>query len=268
MWKLFSGLQNKLPKALLFNEANQERFELTQCIALQIIERRLTNNIRSTDIKPGLVFKCVNKVTSVSCVVLQKSLPCQQMHTNGSARCGILHTLVLCLLFVSVRLRWAQLHGFCQYVSRHNNIHILTNPDIVCNVYLCHHGNLFYPSLTQNSFDSVICCNTLSERSRTYYTQQHTGIIRHNYYLSMSRNLEREIGSLFDPYVNALGLRSYWPLRMEVTLDLARSFDAICSYNVTAWLTARQPICMRDLSPRGKGRSRLSYEKNAGSEVQ
>ena len=32
VWKLFCGLQNKLPKALLINEANHDRFELSQCI--------------------------------------------------------------------------------------------------------------------------------------------------------------------------------------------------------------------------------------------
>ena len=32
MWKLFCELQNKLPKALWFNEANYERIELTHCI--------------------------------------------------------------------------------------------------------------------------------------------------------------------------------------------------------------------------------------------
>ena len=32
VWKLFYELQNKLPKALWFNEANYERIELTQCI--------------------------------------------------------------------------------------------------------------------------------------------------------------------------------------------------------------------------------------------
>ena len=31
VWKLFCGLQNKLPKALLFNEVNHERFELSHC---------------------------------------------------------------------------------------------------------------------------------------------------------------------------------------------------------------------------------------------
>ena len=30
VWKRFCGLQNKLPKALLFNEANYKRFELSQ----------------------------------------------------------------------------------------------------------------------------------------------------------------------------------------------------------------------------------------------
>ena len=32
VWKLFCELQNKLPKALVFNEANHERFELSQWI--------------------------------------------------------------------------------------------------------------------------------------------------------------------------------------------------------------------------------------------
>ena len=36
VWKLFSRLQNKLPKALLFNEANHERFELTQYIVVEV----------------------------------------------------------------------------------------------------------------------------------------------------------------------------------------------------------------------------------------
>ena len=30
--KTFCGLQNKLPKALLFNEVNHERFELSHCL--------------------------------------------------------------------------------------------------------------------------------------------------------------------------------------------------------------------------------------------
>ena len=33
VWKLFCGLQNKLPKVLLFNEANHKRFELSHCTA-------------------------------------------------------------------------------------------------------------------------------------------------------------------------------------------------------------------------------------------
>ena len=31
VWKLFGGLHNKLQKALLFNLANHERFELSHC---------------------------------------------------------------------------------------------------------------------------------------------------------------------------------------------------------------------------------------------
>ena len=37
VWKLFCGLQNKLPKALLFNGANHERFELPITSSLQTI---------------------------------------------------------------------------------------------------------------------------------------------------------------------------------------------------------------------------------------
>ena len=32
VWKLFCGLQNKLLKALLFDEAYHERFELSHCV--------------------------------------------------------------------------------------------------------------------------------------------------------------------------------------------------------------------------------------------
>ena len=63
--------------------------------------------------------ECVKKVVSVRCVVLQKSLPWQQMHNNGTLHhtplCLVMHTLVLRLSSACARLCWAQLCGFFPY---------------------------------------------------------------------------------------------------------------------------------------------------------
>ena len=74
---------------------------------------------------------------------------------------------------------------------------------------------------------------------------------------------KRGIGSLFDPCVNAIGRRPHCPSRMEVSY-CTFGFDAIIRRDlrtyiiVAVWFTARKPICVRDLSPRGKDNSHLT----------
>ena len=76
------------------------------------------------------------------------------------------------------------------------------------------------------------------------------------------KNFKEGIGSFFDHRVNALGRWPYWPSRMEVSY---------CTFELGAFIRrnlrilslprdspARWPICVRDLSPRWKGNSRLT----------
>ena len=49
-----------------------------------------------------------------------------------------------------------------------------------------------------------------------------------NYY--QPRNLKGGIGSLFDPCVNAMGRRPYWPSRMEVSY-FTLGFGVICAHD-------------------------------------
>ena len=45
VWNLFCGLPNKLPKPLLFNKANHERFELSHCQALTSLLQEMVRRI-------------------------------------------------------------------------------------------------------------------------------------------------------------------------------------------------------------------------------
>ena len=88
-------------------------------------------------------------------------------------------------------------------------------------------------------------------------------------YLCCPRNSKRVNGALSEPSVNALGQRPYWPSRMERSYCTLGFHSAQSAHiTVTAWRTARQPICVCDWSPRGKDNSHLtklpdglSYEK-------
>ena len=51
MWKLFRELQNKLPKALWFNEANYERIELTHCLENENNINKQQNNKKQNKTK-------------------------------------------------------------------------------------------------------------------------------------------------------------------------------------------------------------------------
>ena len=87
-----------------------------------------------------------------------------------------------------------------------------------------------------------------------------------------SRNFKGGSESLFDPCVNAMGWRPYCPSRMEVSY-CTFGFGAIIRRDLRTLSLPHDssrdiPICMHDLSPRGKGNShltelfgRLSFEK-------
>ena len=60
-----------------------------------------------------------------------------------------------------------------------------------------------------------------------------TQIVLNDCRLSYPRNLKGRIVSLFDPCVNAMGRRPYWPSHMEAsncTFGLAPSFGMICAH--------------------------------------
>ena len=70
-----------------------------------------------------------------------------------------------------------------------------------------------------------------------------------------SRNLKGGIRSLFDPCVNATTRQPYFPSRMEVSY-CTFGFGAICThYHYRVFHRSITYLC--DLSPRGKGNSRL-----------
>ena len=67
------------------------------------------------------------------------------------------------------------------------------------------------------------------------------------------------MGSLFDPCVNAMGWRPCWPSHTEASYYTS-GFGVIIQRDLRTWLQHdSQPdnLCLRDLSPRGKGNSRL-----------
>ena len=108
----------KLPGTLIFFLQSDMKYKLW-CRWICSGVNQWINWFKPEHYYAWISYKKLNKVTSVSCVVLQKLLLWQQMHNSGALRHTalwlVMHTVVLCLFSAWVHLRWAQLRGFCPY---------------------------------------------------------------------------------------------------------------------------------------------------------